>query len=117
MMGTVIIVEGKRDRDRLRPLVSEGVGIVCTFGIPTPDRLRDIARQVGTAEVAIFTDNDMAGRRIRGILRDEFPDALHLHTKAEYGGVERTPVEYLQQILQRHELVPLKGAFDHPQRE
>lgn len=117
MTDTVIIVEGKRDRERLRPLVSEGVRIVCTFGIPTPDRLQDIAREVRSSEVAIFTDNDKVGRRIRGMLRDEFPDALHLHTKAEYGGVERTPVEHLLQILERHEFAGVRVESGHPRHE
>jgi toprim domain protein len=116
-LDTVIIVEGKRDRERLQPLVNKGVHIVCTFGIPTPDRLQDIARLAEAAEVAIFTDNDKVGKRIRGMLRDEFPDALHLHTKAEYGGVESTPVEHLLQILERHELAAVKAESGHPRRE
>ena len=45
------------------------------------------------------------GRRIRGILSEEFPDAIHLHTKKEYGGVEKTPEEYLQELLEKNELI------------
>ena len=106
MPDCVIIVEGRRDRDRLLPLLRERVEVVCTYGVPTHERLLQIAARAREAEVAIFTDNDRAGKRIRGILSDEFPDALHLHTKAEYGGVETTPLDYLQQLLVRHDLAP-----------
>ena len=107
---TVLIVEGKNDRMRLLPLVGEHVRIVCTYGIPAHARLMELVRDIGTSDVFVFTDNDDAGRRIRRILREEFPDAVHVHTKAEYGGVEKTPVEYLLQILEKHELARLSEA-------
>lgn len=109
LADTVLIVEGKNDRARLLPLVGRNVRIMCTYGIPVHARLMELVRDVGTAEVVVFTDSDDVGRRIRGILRDEFPDALHVHTKAEYGAVEKTPVEYLLQVLEKHELARLPG--------
>ena len=101
---TVLIVEGKNDRARLLPLVRPDVRIVCTYGVPAHARLMEIVAAVGAADVVVFTDSDDAGRRIRGILGDEFPDALHVHTKAEYGAVEKTPIEYLVQVLEKREL-------------
>lgn len=104
-MATVIIVEGKHDRERLLEVIRADIAIVCTFGIPTQTRLSELNQQSEDADqVFIFTDNDRAGKRIRGILRDEFPAAIHLHTKTEYGGVEKTPHEYLHQLLSKHDL-------------
>ncbi|MCY0875038.1 MAG: DNA primase [Firmicutes bacterium] len=105
-METVIIVEGKNDRERLLPHLHPDTHVLCTFGIPRHDRLLEIVKQAQDANfVYIFTDNDRVGRRIRRMLSDEFPDAIHLHTKSEYGGVEKTPSEYLAQILEKHELL------------
>lgn len=103
--SAVVIVEGKRDRQRLLPLLREDVKVLCTFGIPSPERLAYLVDEVQSGvAVFLFTDNDHVGKRIRGILRDEFPDAIHLHTKIEYGGVETTPLDYLEAMLIRHEL-------------
>ncbi|PWI57047.1 toprim domain-containing protein [Sulfoacidibacillus thermotolerans] len=104
-MHSVIIVEGKHDKERLSPLVNAETVILCTYGIPTHDHLMELKTTIGDAQVYIFTDHDRAGRRIRGILNEEFPDAVHLHTKAEYGGVENTPLVYLTHILERYELL------------
>ena len=100
-MDIVIIVEGKNDRARLRRLLSGEVDILCTFGTPGPDQIDQLVRQVGNRELYIFTDNDASGRRIRGILRDAFPDAGHIYTRKGYPGVENTPDEYLIQQLEK----------------
>jgi toprim domain protein len=104
----VIIVEGKNDRRRLRRLLPDAdhVTIVMTYGIPTESRLHLIRRAARDAEVFIFTDADATGRRIRGILREAFPDAHHLYTKASYRGVETTPLEYLAERLRAVGLEP-----------
>ncbi len=104
-MEAVIIVEGKHDRERLLPMVNENTRIFCTFGIPTHGLLMQLREQTKNAQVYIFADSDKVGRRIRAILGEEFPEAIHLHTKAEYRGVEDTPVEYLQQVLLKQELL------------
>ncbi|OUM94012.1 MAG: DNA primase [Thermobacillus sp. ZCTH02-B1] len=100
-MDIVIIVEGKNDRARLRRLLSGEVDILCTFGTPGPEQIDQLIRQVGNRELYIFTDNDASGRRIRGILRDAFPDAGHIYTRKGYPGVENTPDEYLIQQLEK----------------
>ncbi len=105
MQDTFIIVEGKHDKQRLAPLVKAKILILCTYGIPTHDHLMELKDEVGDAPVFIFTDHDYVGRRIRSILSDEFPEAIHLHTKAAYGGVENTPLIYLIHLLERHELL------------
>lgn len=105
MSGVVILVEGKHDKEHLQKLLPPDVMILCTFGLPTEERMAWIKEQVSEAEVYIFTDNDAMGRRIRGILSEQFPDAVHLHTRREYGGVEKTPEEFLREVLLHHELI------------
>lgn len=104
-MSAVMIVEGKHDKERLQKLLPPDFIILCTFGIPTEERLQWLKTTSTDADVYIFTDSDLVGRRIRGILSEEFPDAIHLHTKKEYGGVEKTPEEYLQELLEKNELI------------
>lgn len=79
----------------------EDVPIYCTFGTPGADQIEKLLKQVGNKYVFLFTDNDPSGKRIRGILRDVFPDAEQIYTRRGYLGVEHTPVEYLIEQLEK----------------
>lgn len=100
-MSIAIIVEGKNDKSRLRRLLNYEVVIFCTFGSLNTERLEDLKKKVGSREVYLFTDNDSSGKKIRGILRDTFPDAEQIYTRRGYAGVEGTPEEYLIQQLEK----------------
>jgi toprim domain protein len=100
-MSIAIIVEGKNDKSRLRRLLTDDVTILCTFGSLNTLRIEDLMKKVGTREVYLFTDNDSSGKKIRGILRDIFPDAEQIYTRRGYAGVEGTPDEYLIQQLEK----------------
>jgi len=110
-LSPLIIVEGSNDRRRLRQVLPETIPIELTYGIPSSDRVDALAARARHRPVVILTDNDPAGRRIRGILADAFPDAIHLHTKREYGGVEHTPLEYL---AARMRAIGLLGSEEEP---
>jgi toprim domain protein len=112
LSAVVIIVEGKKDREKLRRLIASHewltedfsfprISILCTNGIPSHERLMELLAEAGDAQVVVFTDGDFMGRRIRKLLRDVFPDAIHLHTKPGYAGVEGTPDEYLLRQLEK----------------
>ncbi|KYP80506.1 hypothetical protein [Ferroacidibacillus organovorans] len=103
-MRAVVIVEGKKDRERILPLLREDIDVLCTFGIPTHQRVMEIHARVQNDELFVFTDSDDVGKRIRGMLAEEFPEAIHLHTKREYDGVEHTPPEFLFQLFEKHEI-------------
>lgn len=94
-MSIYIIVEGKNDRSKLRRILSEEITILCTFGTLNSLKLESLRKQIRDDEVFLFMDNDSSGKRIRGILRDAFPDAGHIYTRRGYAGVEGTPEEYL----------------------
>ena len=99
-MNIAIIVEGKNDKSKLQKLLMPDVEIHCTFGTPGTKQLQQLMNKLKHHEVFIFTDNDSSGRRIRGMLRDLFPDAEHIYTRRGYPGVERTPNEYLIQQIE-----------------
>ncbi|CAG7659119.1 toprim domain-containing protein [Paenibacillus allorhizosphaerae] len=100
-MSIAIIVEGKNDKSRLRRLLTDEIVIYCTFGSLNTERLESLKKKIGTREVFLFTDNDSSGKKIRGILRDTFPDAEQIYTRRGYAGVEGTPDEYLIQQLEK----------------
>jgi toprim domain protein len=100
-MDIAIIVEGKNDKNRLKRLITSEIEIYCTFGTPGSAQMERLVKQVEQRQVYIFTDNDSSGRRIRGILRDYFPDADHLYTRRGYPGVEGTPDDYLIAQLEK----------------
>lgn len=105
----VVIVEGKNDRRRLARLVDDNITILLTYGIPSQRWLDQLIRTVGDRPVIIFTDADSTGRRIRGILAEAFPHAIHLHTKPSYRGVEQTPLSYLAERLERIGIITRQG--------
>jgi toprim domain protein len=93
-MSITIIVEGKNDRSRLRRILSPEVDILCTFGTLSTLKLESLRHTVGDGDVYLYMDNDSSGKKIRGVLRDAFPDAVHMYTRKGYAGVEGTPDEY-----------------------
>ncbi|ASA23991.1 DNA primase [Paenibacillus donghaensis] len=93
-MSIVIIVEGKNDRSRLRRVLLPEIEILCTFGTLNSLKLESLRKKAGDSEVFLYMDNDSSGKRIRGVLRDAFPDAVHIYTRRGYAGVEGTPDEY-----------------------
>ncbi|MFC4103050.1 toprim domain-containing protein [Paenibacillus xanthanilyticus] len=100
-MDIAIIVEGKNDRSRLRRVLAEEVPIFCTYGTPSTNQIETLRKQVGDKQAYLFTDNDSSGKRIRGMLRDAFPDAEHIYTRRGYPGVEKTPEDYLIEQLEK----------------
>lgn len=96
-----IIVEGKNDRSKLRRLLSEEIRIHCTFGTLNSRKLESLRKLIKDDEVYLFLDNDPSGKRIRGVLRDTFPDAEQMYTRRGYAGVEGTPDEYLIAQLEK----------------
>jgi toprim domain protein len=99
-MPISIIVEGKNDKSRLSRLLTRDILILCTYGSLNTERLETLRKKAGST-IYLFTDNDSSGKKIRGILRDTFPDAEQIYTKRGYAGVEGTPDEYLIQQLEK----------------
>ncbi|MNJ41367.1 Ribonuclease M5 [compost metagenome] len=117
-LSIYIIVEGKNDRSKLRRLLDEEIKILCTFGTLNSLKLEALRKQVKDQEVFLFMDNDASGKRIRGVLRDAFPDAVQMYTRRGYAGVEGTPDEYLIAQLEKagledYIIYPHPASFHH----
>lgn len=110
-MDIVIIVEGKKDKEKLEKLVYPEVHILCTFGTPGTEQLEALRKQAASLPVYIYTDNDRSGRRIRLALRETFPDAEHIYTKRGFAGVEGTPEE---EVIKQLEKAELHDYIDYP---
>ncbi|KAF6617665.1 DNA primase [Paenibacillus sp. EKM102P] len=103
-MAITVIVEGKNDRSKLRRLLDPEVNILCTFGTLNSIKLESLRQRTKHDEIYLFMDNDSSGKKIRGVLADAFPDALHMYTRKGYAGVEGTPDEYVIAQLEKAEL-------------
>ena len=107
-----VIVEGKNDAKRLRSFLPESVPIALTYGTPGQDRLARLRLMARHHQVVLVTDADSAGRRIRHLLKEVFPDAWDVYTKPGFNGVEHTPVEYMEDRFRRLGILPLDSSFD-----
>ncbi|NDI36761.1 toprim domain-containing protein [Chengkuizengella sediminis] len=103
-MDAVIIVEGTNDRIHLKKFLSEEIEILCTNGTLNAHRLEKLVQKTVEKQIFIFTDNDIAGKKIRKTLTEAFPDAEHLYTKKGYAGVEGTPDEHIINQLEKSDL-------------
>jgi toprim domain protein len=104
--GFFVIVEGKNDAKRLRSFLPDSVPIAMTYGTPGQDRLVRLRWMARHRQVVLVTDADSAGRRIRRILKEVFPDAWDIHTKPGFNGVEHTPIEYMEDRFRRLGILP-----------
>jgi 8-oxo-dGTP pyrophosphatase MutT (NUDIX family)/5S rRNA maturation endonuclease (ribonuclease M5) len=83
------------------PVVGERAVVLATNGLPSQERIERLRRLVAERAVVIMTDADTAGRRIRAMLRESFPDALDVYVRRSFNGVEHAPVDYLKRRLER----------------
>lgn len=95
----IIIVEGKKDKERLLQVLQEPVEIICTHGTLNEQKLEDLILPLQEEEVYILVDADEAGNKLRHQLKRELPSAKHLYTRKMYGEVQNTPLAYLAEIL------------------
>lgn len=113
-----VIVEGKNDAKRLRRFLPEEIPIAMTYGIPSQERLIRLRWMARHRQVVVVTDADSAGRRIRRMLKEVFPDAWDIHTKPGFNGVEHTPLEFMEDRFRRLGIISdgPKGAKDYGTR-
>ena len=95
-----VIVEGKNDRSKLKRLVGPEINILCTFGTLNSLKLETLRKKWGMMRF-ICSWTMTAQVKIRGVLRDAFPDAVQMYTRRGYAGVEGTPDEYIISQLEK----------------
>lgn len=95
----VLIVEGKQDKLRILPILSEVVEIICTNGTISEDRLEELLTPYEDSDLYVFFDADESGEKARKLVQHYFPHAEHLYTRRMYKQVEHTPQNYLAFVL------------------
>lgn len=107
-MGKLLIVEGPSDVARLKPILSEPIEYIKTYGTLSRQTLSngimllgglDLERLEDEEDVYIFVDADRAGEALRRMLRQFLPSARHLYTERRYREVAQTPPVVLANIL------------------
>jgi toprim domain protein len=94
-----IIVEGRKDKERLLQILDEPVEIICTYGTLSEEKIERLIIPLQYEEVYILVDADDAGNKLRTQLKRELPHAKHLYTRKMYRQVQSTPLEYLAEVL------------------
>jgi toprim domain protein len=94
-----IIVEGRKDKERLLQILVEPVEIICTYGTLSEEKIERLILPLQQEEVYILVDADDAGNKLRSQLKRELPHAKHLYTRKMYREVQSTPLEYLAEVL------------------
>jgi len=107
--GFFVIVEGKNDAKRLRMFLPDSISIAMTYGIPSQERLIRLRWMARHCQVVVLTDADSAGKRIRSMLKEVFPDAWDVYTKPGFNGVEHTPIDYMEDRFRRLNILPELG--------
>jgi toprim domain protein len=94
-----IIVEGRKDKERLLRILDEPVEIICTYGTLSEEKIERLILPLQYEDVYILVDADDAGNKLRNQLKRELPHAKHLYTRKVYRQVQSTPLEYLAEVL------------------
>lgn len=97
----VVIVEGKKDKERLLQILDEPVEIICTYGTLSDEKLEELILPIQDEDVYILVDADDAGNKLRNQLKRELPNAKHLYTRRMYREVQTTPKEHLAEVLMK----------------
>lgn len=95
----IMIVEGKRDKEKLLQILDEPVEIICTYGTLSEEKLEELILPLQDEDVYVLVDADDAGNKLRNQFKRELPNARHLYTRRMYREVQDTPLEYLAEVL------------------
>ena|SRR5690625_3977725 len=101
---TVMIVEGKYDKQQIKKVLTEKIQIICTFGTFGIEKFDDMLEKycLDDCDVFILVDADESGEELRKKLNRELPHAYNLYIPEEFREVEATPLNVLARILLPH---------------
>ena len=106
----LIVVEGKHDVAQVHAVAPQ-LEVVATHGWPSQIRLNQLRRLGRGRPVALLTDGDSAGQRIRAELHEVFPKAIDIYIRRSFNGVEHAPLTYLARRLERAGIIDEAGSF------
>lgn len=100
-MGKCIVVEGRADKLRMKPILAEDVTILCTNGTISEVDLIDLLQAYEHDEIVTFFDADKNGEKLRKLMKRAFPEAQQMIIPKQYIEVEKTPTAILRDLLQQ----------------
>lgn len=97
----IIIVEGRSDKKKVKPLIKEEVEIICTHGTIGVEKLDEMIEEydLDHRDVYILVDPDESGVKLRKQLVRELPHSTQLYIDQIYQQVENAPEYHLAYIL------------------
>lgn len=113
----IIIVEGITDKRHIEKIIMDDVAIICTHGTLGVERFDELleAYDLDNKEVFILVDEDEAGLSLRKQLRQELPNAVHIHISEEFREVATTPPYWLA-IALMDKLINVNPIYLHVEK-
>lgn len=98
-----IVVEGRSDMLKLKPLLKNKTLIVYTNGTVDEEAMIDLLEQYDGYELYCFFDRDKSGDKLRKVMKRSFSEAIHMQLPAPFIEVANTPVHVLREILKQND--------------
>lgn len=98
-----IVVEGRSDMLKLKPLLKNNVLIVYTNGTVDEEAMIDLLEQYDGYELYCFFDRDRSGDKLRKIMKRAYSEAIHMQLPTPFIEVATAPVHILRDILKRND--------------
>lgn len=98
------IVEGKSDKQKLKPLVPKHAIILCTNGTISEDDLLALVEPYDMYELITLFDADKNGEKLRKLMRKVYPEAIQIEIPITYKEVAETPTHILRELLKKQKI-------------
>ena len=98
------IVEGKSDKEKLKPIVPTHATILCTNGTISEDDLLDLVEPYDMYELITLFDADKNGGKLRKLMRKVYPEAIQIEIPMNYKEVAETPTHILKELLKKQKI-------------
>ena len=98
------IVEGKSDKEKIKPLVPIDAIILCTNGTISEDDLLELVEPYDMYELITLFDADKNGEKLRKLIRKVYPEATQIEIPMNYKEVAETPTHILKDLLKKQKI-------------
>lgn len=98
-----IVVEGRSDMLKLKPLLLEKVLIVYTNGTVDEEAMIELLESYSGYELYCFFDRDKSGDKLRKVMKRAYSEAIHMQLPTPFIEVANTPSPLLKEILKKND--------------
>lgn len=98
------IVEGKSDKEKVKPIVPNDAIILCTNGTISEDDLLELVEPYEMYELFTLFDADKNGEKLRKLMRKVYPEAIQIEIPINYKEVAETPTHILKDLLKKQKI-------------